>query len=153
MAQLDSRWGEGTGAIWNFLELAYRKGLVDEVFRLANAFMDPKMNPMDLMGDMEEKLSTMDFSSLDATFQGQLVPIVKTLTDDEVMEGLTMLLQMVRPLSELAIANMGGVEEAARKSRMVGKSMKTLAMVATPFVLQKALPILQLLLAGINQKQ
>jgi hypothetical protein len=154
MAQLDSRWGEETGAVWNFLELAYRKGLIDEVFRLANTFMDPNMNPMDMMGDMEEKLSTFDFDSLDATLQGHLVPIVKTLTDDEVMEGLTMLLQVVRPIAELAIANMGGdVGEAARKAKMVGKSVKTLAMVATPFLLQKAMPILQLLLAGINQQR
>lgn len=153
MAQLDSRWGEETGAVWNFLELAYRKGLIDEMFRLANTFMDPGMNPMDLMGDMEEKLSTFDFDSLDAALQGNLVPIVKALTDDEVVEGLTMLLQMVRPLSELAIAQMGGIEEAARKARVVGKSMKTLAMLATPLLLQKAMPFLQLLLAGINQQR
>lgn len=154
MAQLDSRWGEDTGAVWNFLEMAYRKGLIDEVFRCANTFMDPKMNPLDMMGDMEEKLSTFDFDSLDAALQGQLVPIVKALTDEEVLEGLTMLLQVVRPLSELAISNMGGdVGEAARKAGMVGKSLKTLAMIATPLLLQKAMPILQLLLAGATQQK
>jgi hypothetical protein len=154
MAQLDSRWGEETAAVWSFLELAYRKGLLDEVFRLSNTFMDPNINPMDLMGDVEEKLSTFDFDSLDTTLQGQLVPIMKTLTDDEVVEGLTMVLQMVKPLAELAIANFGGdVGEAARKARMVGKSFKTLAMVATPFLLQKAMPILQLILAGVKEQQ
>jgi len=154
MAQLDSRWGEETAAVWKFLELAYRKGLLDEVFRLANTFMDPNINLMDMMGDVEEKLSAFDFDSLDATLQGHLVPIMKTLTDDEVVEGLTMVLQMLRPLAELAIANMGGdVKEAARKARMVGKSFKTLAMVATPFLLNKAMPILQLILAGVKEQQ
>jgi len=61
---------------------------------------------------------------------------------------------MLRPLAELAIANMGGdVKEAARKARMVGKSFKTLAMVATPFLLNKAMPILQLILAGVKEQQ
>lgn len=154
MVELDSRWGEETIAVWTFLEAAYRKGVLDEVFRLANTFMDPAINPMDVMGDMEERLSTFDFGPLDETFREQLVPIMKTLSDEDVLEGLVILLQMVRSLSELALAGMGGdVGEAARRARLVGKSIKTVGLVLSPYFLQKTLPMIQLLLAAAGEEQ
>jgi hypothetical protein len=121
---------------------------------LANTFMDPNINPMDVMGDMEEKLSNFDFNTLDATLRGHLVPIMRSLADEEVVEGLTILLRMIRSMSELAIANMGGdIGEIACKARMVGKGVKTVGLVLSPFLLQKAMPVIQLLLASANQPQ
>jgi hypothetical protein len=154
VAELDNRWGEETIAVWNFLELAYRKGLLDELFKLVNTFTDPNMNPMDAMGDVEEKLSSFDFNALDAKLHGHLVPIMRSLTDEEAVEGLAILLQVIRSISELAIANMGGdVGEIARKAKMVGKGVKTVGLVLSPVLLQKAIPVVQLLMAIASQPQ
>ena len=149
MAELDERWGEETRAVWTFLEVCYRKGLIDELFNCAGTFMDPKINPMDMMGELEEKLSTFDFDSLDKTLKGNLVPLLNMLSDEEVVEGLKYLLQTVRPFLELAVAQAGGdVGEAKRRAHLMGKSLKTVGMLLAPVLLEKAAPVIQLIIAS-----
>jgi hypothetical protein len=149
VAEMDERWGEETKAVWKFLEVCYRKGLLDEIFSFANIFMDPHINPMDMMGEAEETLSKFDFDSLDATLKGNLVPLMNALSDEEVVEGLKYLLQTVRPFCEIAVAQAGGdVGEAKRRAKLMGKSLKTVGMLLAPVLLAKALPVIQLIIAS-----
>jgi hypothetical protein len=90
-----------TKAVWDFLEMTYRKGLLDQFLDANKAkVQDPNRPDMDdAMNFLEEVLREKDFKPLDMWGEN-LTFILKSFTKDDVIDALKMLLAFSKPPQE-----------------------------------------------------
>ncbi len=88
-----------TQIMWDFLETAFRTGMLDELFSLINALSGEEEQDMSQkFADLEEWfLDRDDFTSVDRTFE-TLYAVMQELTDADTMEGMAILLSFLSPL-------------------------------------------------------
>jgi len=99
---------ELTRAMWDFMEGAYRQGLLDELLGMAGGLMDPEMDLGDAMGDFEDALSEADFAPFEEMSREVLAPVMSALADEEVIEGLHVFVTTMRPVIEGVVQGAGG---------------------------------------------
>ncbi len=136
---------EGQAKImWDFLETAFRTGTLDELLKLVQVatgkgFEDLSQsfaNVEDVFMDME------DTSSFEENF-GKIYEIMEALTDDEVIEGLGILLSLLNPLISTVMEKTGKdtllsaemQEELKEKSQKIIKALKALGSLGSKMVI------------------
>ncbi len=129
---------EKTRIVWEFFELFYRKGLLDEVLRIYGNTLNPDMDLLEGMQSMEDKVGDMNFSEFDDTITQLLLPTLKALTDEDRMEELKTIIKTFGPIIEQIIQKADGdIDVVIEKISTIGKiivSMKPLMMAVIPAV-------------------
>ena len=95
--------------MWNFMNLAYRRGLIDELMPLVGRLMDPDAELGDFLSRMEDALADADFSPFEGLWNEIMQPAIVSLTNDEAIDTLRSLLKILRPLFAIAAANRSAI--------------------------------------------
>lgn len=88
-----------TQIMWDFLETAFRTGMLDELLNLIHVFLGEGDQDMSQkFADLEEWfLERDDFTAVDRTFD-KIYAFMQGMTDADTMEGLGILLSFLSPL-------------------------------------------------------
>jgi hypothetical protein len=97
-----------TRAVWEFMEGAYRKGLLDELLGLLGELSDPQADLGELLGDFEDRLAEADFAHFEGMSREVLTPVLQALGREEVLESLHVLLISMRPMVDGVMERVGG---------------------------------------------
>jgi hypothetical protein len=88
-----------TKIVWDFSETAFRTGALDKILDLANVLTEKK--PEDFSRDMANLedvfIEMLDTAPMEKGF-GRVYEVMEALTDDDVLEGLGILLSIVTPV-------------------------------------------------------
>lgn len=100
---------EQTKIMWDFMEAAFRTGALDEILQLVNVVSGKNFEDMSQgFADLEDIFMEMeDTSSLEENF-GTFYQVLKELTNDDVLEGIGILLSFVNPWIESLVQKGGG---------------------------------------------
>mgnify|MGYP001317775651 CR=1 FL=1 len=60
--------------VWNFFNLAYRRGLIDELMPLVGRLMDPDAELGDFLSQMEDALAEADFGPFETLWKDAARP-------------------------------------------------------------------------------
>jgi len=99
---------ELTRAVWDFMEGAYRKGVLDDLLDLVGALSDPQADLGEQLGNFEDGLTDADFGRFEEMSTEVLTPVLQALAAEEVLESLHMLLISSRPLVDGVLDRAGG---------------------------------------------
>ena len=91
--------------MWNFINLAYRRGLIDELMPLVGRLMDPAAELGDFLSQMEDALAEADFSPFENLWNETMQPAIVSLTNEASIDTLRSLLKILRPVFDIAAAN------------------------------------------------
>ncbi len=97
-----------TRAVWDFMEGAYRKGVLDELLGLVGALSDPEADLSEQLGNFEDGLSDADFSRFEGISTEVLIPVLEALAEEKVLESLHVLLITSRPWVDGLLESAGG---------------------------------------------
>lgn len=97
-----------TRAVWDFMEGAHSKGLLDELLGLVGALSDPEADLGEQLGNFEDRLTDADFSRFEQMSTEVLTPLLQALSEEKVLESLHVLAITLRPLVEGAMERVGG---------------------------------------------
>jgi|GEM_PF-2497070 len=132
-----------TKVLWDFLETAYKTGMLDEVLRLSTTLTDKKYEDQALMyADLEDSITEMeDFSTVDDTLE-KIYGIMPDITDEEVLEGITILLTLLNPFITAVMEKADRDTENVTAMRMdlvenlrkVGKALKAFISIGSKFL-------------------
>jgi hypothetical protein len=152
-----------TKAVWDFMEIAYRKGLLDEFLELVGYMISPEADLSELLATLEDRGSEMDLGAIDEILGEMLVLAMRALSDEDVVEGLKVLLTTTRPLIEGVMRAAGGDTNVIMDmAKGIGKSilsLKPVVLAIAPVVSKMASPYIegffkekggQILGSGIN---
>lgn len=92
-------------ALWNFLSLAYRRGLIDELMPLIGRMMDPDAELGDFLSQLEDNLADADFGSFEGLWQETMQPTIASLTNEAAIDTLRAILKILQPLFDIAAEN------------------------------------------------
>ena len=95
--------------VWNFFNLAYRRGLIDELMPLVGRLMDPDAELGDFLSQMEDALAEADFGPFETLWKDAAQPAIASLTNEAAIDTLHSLLKILRPLIDIAAANRGAL--------------------------------------------
>lgn len=127
--------------VWNFMELAYRTGLLDECLEIIGNAIGPDIDMLEQFAGLERLGEETDFQSIDGKF-GELIPIIKQLTDEDVIEGLKILLRLMKPYIDQAMRDIHSIEELKEKGLNIIKalySLRDVGLAVAPFAINKIL--------------
>ena len=126
-----------TKVLWDFMEAAFREGTLDELLLLSKAASDKKYEDQAFVfADLEEAIEEMDdLSAVDDKLE-LAFSIMPQLTDDEVLQGMKILLSVLTPLVDRMMESAGRDMEAVaeKKDELVDnlrKVVKALAALAS----------------------
>lgn len=107
-----------TKILWDFLNAAYRTGTLDEFLNLAQvAAGKSKENQAQLFADLEDAITELDdFSGVDRTLEEGYRQMA-LMTDDEILEGLGVLISLITPLVDSAMESAGRDPELLMEKR------------------------------------
>jgi hypothetical protein len=97
-----------TRAVWEFMEGAYRKGLLDELLGLLGGLSDPEADLGELLGDFEDRLAGADFAHFEGMSRETLTPVLQALGREEVLESLHVLVISMKPMVDGVMERVGG---------------------------------------------
>lgn len=127
---------ELTRAVWDFIEGAYRKGLLDDLLDLVGKLSDPEADLGEQLGNLEDGLADADFSRFEEISTEILAPVLKALAAKEVLESLHVLLITSRPLVDRVLERAGGDAKAMNEILGLVKQnlvcLKTVALALMP---------------------
>ena len=130
-----------TRVVWDFMEGAYRKGLLDELLGLIGGLSDPEADLGALLGDFEDRLADADFAHFEGMSRELLTPLLQALAREEVLESLHVLVISLRPVVDGVMERVGGDPKVVNEIQGLAKQnllcLKTVAMALMP-VLAKA---------------
>jgi len=139
-----------TKAVWDFMEVAYRGGLLDEISQLAGGLLDPDIDLGELLASFEDALVDAELGPFEEMSKEILVPSLVALTDEDVIEDLKYLLQTLRPLIEGMVRGAGGnmnvVADIARGILENIVSLRHVAVTLAPVISKVALPYIEIFL-------
>lgn len=95
--------------MWDFFNLAYRRGLIDELMQLVGRLMDPDAELGDFLSRMEDALADADFSPFETFWKEAAQPAIASLTNEAAIDTLRSLLKILRPVFDIAAANRGAL--------------------------------------------
>jgi len=95
--------------MWNFFNLAYRRGLIDELMPLVGRLMDPDAELGDFLSQMEDTLAEADFGPFETLWKEAAQPAIESLTNEAAIDTLRSLLKILRPVFDIAAANRGAL--------------------------------------------
>jgi hypothetical protein len=125
-----------TRAVWDFMEGAHRKGLLDELLGLVGALSDPDADLGEQLGNFEDRLTEADFSHFEEMSTEVLTPLLKALSEEKVLESLHVLVITLRPLVDGALERVGGDTKVMNEMLGLVKQnlvcLKTLAVALMP---------------------
>jgi len=87
---------ERSRALFDFLQLSYQRGLMDDVMALGD-LLDPNMDTVDFLESFDEAVVAMDLEPVAAMCRDQLQPMLQSLTNAESIDALRAILQTSRP--------------------------------------------------------
>ncbi len=126
--------------MWDFLETAFRTGTLDELLKLVQVLAGKEFEDLSQsFANVEDVFMEMeDTSSLEENL-GKMFEIMQVLTDDEVIEGLGLLLFLVNPLIASVMEKTGKStllspkmqEETKEKSQKIIKTLVALGSIGT----------------------
>ena len=125
-----------TRAVWDFMEGAHRKGLLDELLGLVGALSDPEADLSELLGNFEDRLTDADFGHFEQMSTEILTPLLQALAQDRVLESLHVLVITLRPVVDGALERADGDTKVMKavlgliKQNLV--CLKTVAVALTP---------------------
>lgn len=96
-----------TRAVWEFMEGAHSKGLLDELLGLVGALSDPEVDLGEQLGNFEDRLADADFTGFEEMSTEVLTPLLRALAEEKVMESLHVLVITLRPLVNGALERVG----------------------------------------------
>ncbi|MEN6476340.1 MAG: hypothetical protein ABFD81_20165 [Syntrophaceae bacterium] len=100
--------------MWNFINLAYRRGLIDELMPLVGRLMDPAAELGDFLAQMEDALADADFSPFESLWNETMQPAIASLTNETAIDTLRSLLKILRPMLDIAAANRSALTRTLR---------------------------------------
>ena len=117
---------EQSKIIWEFLEAAFRTGTLDELLQFVNVLAGKNFEDMSqLFADLEDVFIEMENTkNLEENF-GKIYLILKELTNEDLLEGIRVLLSLINPLVESVIEKGGGdsplssEKQAELRSKMI----------------------------------
>ncbi len=134
-------------AVWNFMESAHRKGLLDELVALNGVLLDPKNDFDDVMGNFEDALCEADFTPFEEMSKETLGPVLKALTDDKVLDALYVLVSTIRPVLQNVVQMTGGdprvLAAAADSMKMILGAFKPIVTALLPVIAEKSAPAME----------
>ena len=127
--------------VWDFMEGAYRKGLLDELLGLVGGLSDPEADLGALLGDFEDRLADADFAHFEGMSRDLLTPVLQALAREEVLESLHVLVISLRPVVDGVMERVGGDPKVMNEILGLAKQnllcLKTVSVALVP-VLAKA---------------
>jgi hypothetical protein len=136
-----------TKAVWDFMRASYKSGLLDESLGLLGNISDPELDLGEGLGNFEDALTQADFTAFETMSDESLTPMLQALSEEEVIEGLTVLVSTFRPVIEGMVEGADGdIGVIIDMVKRIGKaivSLKPAAMSIAPIILQLAAPTLE----------
>ena len=133
-----------TKAVFDFMQVASRIGLLDGLLTLAGSMISPDAELDELLGNLEDRANEVDLKSIDEKLGEMLVPVMRALTDEEVAEGMKVLLSTFNPVIKGMMEAAGGDMEVFKemlKDRWKSiLSMKTTIVVLARIILKVTSP-------------
>jgi hypothetical protein len=137
--------------VWDLVKASYDSGLLDESMGLLGGFLDPKSDLTELLGAMEEALGTADMTKFERTVLDTVIPLLKDLTNAEVLGALAVLLKTLRPVIQKTVEKNGGDGAALALSALGAlravRAAGPLAVAAAPVLVRLAAPAVERYLA------
>lgn len=103
-----------TRALWDFMEGAYRQGLLDDLLDLVGALSDPDADLGEQLGNFEDRLGDANFSRFEEMSTEVLTPLLRALAEEEVLESLHVLLITSKPLVDGVLERAEGDTKAVK---------------------------------------
>ena len=131
-------------ALWDFLAMAYERGLSDEFLKLFGPKMfNPSKDLVENLGEVEDLVMDLDLSKMNEVLDQWMEPVLKSLTDEEIIDGMKFLLVKFGPGIKTIIGDDQDLMESGKnifKLMMLAKKMILLfgpiaVSVATPFIM------------------
>jgi len=91
--------------MWNFIDLAYRRGLIDELMPIVGRLLDPAAELGDFLSQMEDALADADFGPFENFWKEAMQPAIISLTSEAAIDTLCALLKILRPVFDVAASN------------------------------------------------
>ena len=125
-----------TRAVWDFMEGAYRKGVLDDLLDLVGKLSDPEADLGEQLGNFEDGLTDADFGPFEGMSTEILTPLLQALAAKEVLESLHVLLITSRPLVDGVLERAGGDTKGMNEMLALVKQnlvcLKTVALALMP---------------------
>lgn len=129
-----------TRAVWDFMEGAYRQGLLDDLLDLVGALSDPDADVGELLGNFEDRLRDANFGRFEDMSREVLTPVLQALAAEEVLQSLHVLLITSRPLIDGVLERAGGDGKVLKEMLGLVKQnlicLKTVAAALMPVLVQ-----------------
>lgn len=100
--------------LWDFFNLAYRRGLVDELMPLIGRMMDPDAELGDFLSQLEDGLAVADFGPFEGLWREALQPTIVSLTNESAIDTLLSILKILHPVFDIAAANRSALTRTLR---------------------------------------
>jgi len=91
--------------MWDFINLAYRRGLIDELMPIVGRLMDPDAELGDFLSQMEDALAEADFGTFERLWSDVMQPAIASLTNEGAIDTLRSLLRILRPVLDIVAGN------------------------------------------------
>jgi hypothetical protein len=135
----ESQMEERSRALFDFLQLSYQRGLMDDILALGD-LLDPNMDTVEMLESFDDAVVAMDLEPVAAMCRDQLQPMLQSLTNAESIDALRAILQTSRPYLTKFIQD-GGQKNPLQNVQTLGAIiphlvvlLKHLAPVAKPYV-------------------
>ncbi len=94
--------------VWDFMEAAHKSGLLDELLVLSGGLTGPDFDLGEMLGNIEDSLVDADFSSFEEIFREVVPPMLRALTDEEVLINLKVFVGALKPVLEKTVSGGDG---------------------------------------------
>ena len=98
--ELEDQMEAPARVVWDFLEIAYRKGLIDDFLEMASNAMDQDADALEQLGNLEDAMCQMDLEAFEVRSEEVLLPVLAALSKEKVMERLKTIMSFSRPFIE-----------------------------------------------------
>ncbi len=136
-----------TKALWDFMRASYKSGLLDESLGLLGNISDPELDLGEGLGEFEDALTEADFTAFETMSAESLTPALQALSEEEVIEGLTVLVSTLRPIIEGMVegadGDIGVIIEMVKRIGKAISSLKPAALSIAPIIFKLAAPTLE----------
>ena len=126
-------------ALWNFLSIAYRKGLLDELTPLLGAMTDPDAELGGLLAKLEDVVAPIDLAPFDRTWRDKIEPALRAFSDEQAMDALKLIVATLRPA---LIGDGGGIRVVLDLAQSLAP-LKPALIVILPAAIKAAAPFLE----------
>jgi len=142
---------ELTISVQEFIQEAYKSGLLDEMLSLSGEISGDDIDLGDALGGLEDVLKDADFTMFEMLSKELVPPLLNALNNEKALEGLRIIVVALKPLLSKYVQNGGDLKDLAEMAGNVGKillGLKPVLTVLIPALLEKYRPMIEYMITA-----